>query len=321
MIFFFYGRDTYRSKKKLNEVIEKYGDARKDEANLKIFDFKGTMGVARSFFRDFEDAVCHAPLFRSRKLVILKNTFLDKEFQEKFLKSSDFFLGLEDTILFYEERSIDKKAGKLFEFLKTRARSQEFAPLKGQKLKEWVKKEFAIHQTEIEAGALDELACNNNDDLWRLSNEIKKIACYKNGEKITKKDIEILINSNAESNIFKTVEAIAERDKKTALRLLHKHLEKGDAPSYLLSMVVYQFRNLLIVKRLLETRKSRPAILKESGLHPYVFNRICSRAQCFTLRELKEIYQKIFQVELSVVTGKMDPVIALDLLVSEFKNI
>jgi DNA polymerase-3 subunit delta len=41
------------------------------------------------------------------------------------------------------------------------------------------------------------------------------------------------------------------------------------------------------------------------------------QAQRFTLWQLKKIYQKIFQVDLAIKTGKVEPETALDLFIAE----
>jgi len=150
-----------------------------------------------------------------------------------------------------------------------------------------------------------------------LSNEIKKLANYKNKEKIENKDIELLVKPKIESDIFKTIDAIAVKNKKQALELIKKHLEKGDSPLYLLSMINFQFRNLLQVRDLIERQKSFYVFSKKTQLHPYVIKKSYSQAQKFKISELKKIYQKIFEVDLNIKTGKVEPETALDFLIAE----
>jgi len=155
------------------------------------------------------------------------------------------------------------------------------------------------------------------NDLWQMSNEIKKLASFKNNKTLRIEDIELLVRSKIETDIFKTIDAIAEKNKKQALNLFHKHLEKGDSPLYLLSMINYQFRNLLIVKDLIEKHKPYDVILKKSGLHPFVVKKSYYQSQRFTFQELKKIFQKIFKADLDIKTGRIQPEIALDLLIAE----
>ena len=127
----------------------------------------------------------------------------------------------------------------------------------------------------------------------------------------------ILTKSKIETDIFATIDAFSAKDKKKALKLLHRHLEKGDSPLYLLSMLKFQISNLLIVKDLIERKTSYSHILNKSNLHPYVVKKNWNLAQKFDLEQLKKIYRKIFKLELKIKTGKIDPALALDVLITE----
>ena len=310
MIIFLYGPDTYRSRQKLNEIIEHYKKIHKSGLNLKYFDGKELNP------EDFRDEIQQISMFAEKKLIILKDVFLNREFKERFLKDSKNFINSKDVILFFEAGEVPKD-DSLFKLLKKYAKSQEFKPLGGEQLRRWVKKEFENFKTKIDEKALIKLIAFVDNNLWQMANEIKKLVSYKRGEKIKREDVELLVRPKIETDIFKTIDAIASKNKKQALELLHKHLEKGDSPLYLLSMINFQFRNLLIIKDLI--RKGRPfyTFQKATSLHPYVVKKSYSQTQRFTIEELKKIYLKIFQVDLAVKTGKAEPETALDLLIAE----
>ncbi|MCK4782048.1 DNA polymerase III subunit delta [Candidatus Parcubacteria bacterium] len=301
MIIFLYGQDVYRSRKKLREIIEHYEKVRKSGLNLKVFDL-----FAQVFsFQDFKDVIRSASMFKEKKLIILKNIFSSSDFQEKFLKEKEKYLKSEDVILFYCEEKI--AANKpLFKFLKQRAKAQEFKLLEGIELKNWLRREFKSYNSRISPEALEKLIAFVGNDLWRFSNEIRKLVSFKNKKQIERQDVELLVKPKIETDIFKTIDAIALRNKNQALKFLHKHLEKGDSPLYLLSMINFQFRNLLMVKE-----QSRPV-----GMHPYVARKSMEQARKFSLEELKKIYLKIFQADLSIKTGRIEAGAALDLLVT-----
>jgi len=73
-----------------------------------------------------------------------------------------------------------------------------------------------------------------------------------------------------------------------------------------------------MIKDLTEKHYPYSSILKISKLHPFVLKKSWYLVNKFTLPELKKIYQKIFQVDLAIKTGKINPEIALDLVISDF---
>ena len=310
MIIFLYGPDTYRSQQKLNEIVAHYQRIHQTGLNLKRFDFK------ESRFQDFIDEFQTVSMFGEKKLLILTNVFLGQESRENFPEQGEKFLKSRDLILILEKGEPDKRT-RLFKFLEKNAKSQEFNFLQGEKLKNWAKKEFSQYQKEISPEALNKLVYFVGNDLWRLNNEVRKLVNFKKKGKIQVEDIETLIKPEIETDIFKTIDALATKNRKQAILLIHKHLEKGDNPLYLFSMINFQFRNLLIIKDLIERGSGFYALAKETRLHPYVVKKTYAQAQKFTLQELKKIYQKIFQIDLKIKTGQLDAQLALDLFIAE----
>jgi len=322
MIIFHYGPDSYRSRQKLNEIIEHYKKTHQTGLNLRQFEGKDLD------FQDFKNELQTIPMFQEKKLLVLDNVFANKSFKEEFLKNSGKLAKSEHVIIFYEAKEVALN-DSLFKFLKKEAKVQEFLMFNTSQLRSWLKKEFARYQTVIEPRALDKLIDFVGNNLWQLSNEVKKLVSYKSGKRVDEaiasslpfanarvievKDVELLVKSKLETDIFKTIDAIALKRKRQALNLLHQHLEKGDSPLYLLTMINYQFRNILAIKDLLE--KGKP--LSNSKLHPFVIKKSYQQARQFSFSELKKIYRKIFEVDYNIKTGKLEPQTALDLLIAE----
>jgi len=306
MIIFLYGQDTYRSNQKLKEIIRHYKKTHKSGLNLKYFD--GT----KLNIQDFKDEIEQISMFKEKKLVVLADIFSNSEFKKKFLEKRKDFMNSKDIILFYERNKLSKRDA-LFSFLKKHAKSQEFEFLDEKRLKNWVEKEIKNLGGEIQDRALELLVVSVGSDLWQMTNEIRKLISFKNGEIINSRDVGLLVRPKIEPDIFKTIDAIASKDKKRAIKLLKKHLEKGDSPFYLFTMINFQFRNLLIIKDLIEKNLSP---YSSTGLHPYVVKKSLALSNKFEAFELKKIYQKIFEADFKIKIGQIDPETALDLLIT-----
>ncbi len=303
MIYLFYGKDDYRIKQRLEEIIR---EEKKTSKNLNLKNLQGS-------YRDFKDEFSQVPMFKEKNIFVLTDFFSDSDFKENFVKDGKKFADSQDLIIFCEKKDIPAK-DSLLVFLKKNAKVEFFRPLQGEQLKSWIQKEARMLSAQMERGASEKLIEFVGNDLWRLANEIRKLAAYKKeSRKIEREDVELMVKPNIEADIFKTIDALAGKDKKTALSLLHKHLEKGDTPLYLLSMITFQFRNIIAVKDLAERGQS----LQKAGLHPYVAQKSSRQARSFTLDELKKIYRKIFQVDYKIKTGKLEASLALDLFIAE----
>lgn len=310
MIIFIYGQDTYRSRRKLKEIIEHYKRTLGKDLDLKNINGK-TVNL-----KELEDEIQQISMFSKKKLIVMYDALQNSRFKNELFPLVKRLNKLQVLVLFYETSNLSGK-DKLFKLLKKEGSSQEFKPLTGNDLRNWAIKEFESFGVAIKKSIVEKMINFIGNDLWRFSNEIRKIVTYKRREIIKEEDVDLLIKPSVETDIFKTIDAFAERNKKKAILLIRKHLKKGDSPLYLLSMINYQFRNLLLVKSLIEEGKPLYLISKEAEIHPYVVKKTYTQAGKFNISDLKRDYQKIFQADIDVKTGKLDPQTALDLLIAK----
>lgn len=307
MIIFLYGQDTYRSRRKLNEFVARYKEVHKEGSGLRRLEGRDLD------FRSFQQEIETGTIFGEKKLFILEGVFSNQEFKDLFIKNKKRILSSNTTILIYETKKIEKK-DRFFKFLLKNSKTQEFGFLKGRQLEKWAISEFSRYRVKIQQRALSQLIDFVGPDTWRMTNEIRKLSSYKGRNSVVEEDdVRALVKPKIESDIFKTINAIAKKDRKTALGLIRAHLNSGESPFYLFSMIDFQFRNLLVVKDLLERGLSPYS----SGIHPYVIKKTLPLLGKFTSGQLKKIYRRLFELDLEIKSGKMSPELGLDLLVTE----
>ena len=309
MIILLYGEDTFRLRQKLIEVIEEYQAKHKTGLNLMRF-------KENNFdFDKVRERIESISMFNEKKLITLENALDDKSFSEEFLKyikKNKLKDNPEVIVVFYQEsKSVN------LPFIRQASMFEEFKPLLGNDLINWLKKQASKNKVNINPEVLRKLVAYVGNDLWQLNNELNKLGSYKAGQVINEQDIDLLIKSKIDADIFKTLDALAKRDKKTAFRLLHEHLEQGENEIYLFSMFIYQIRVLLKLKDLIEKGTSFYDLPKLSGLHPFVVKKSSEQLNNFKLEQLKNIYKYLLKIELGLKKGRLDGSAALDLLVAE----
>jgi DNA polymerase-3 subunit delta len=309
MILLLYGEDTFRLKRKLNEIINYYKKKHKSGLNLRFLDLR------EKNFEDFKNEIQSSPMFSEKKFLILENASLNSTFKEKFLKEIEKFKSQDIILLFLEKQNVLKDP--FFQELKKHSKYQEFKPLNLLKLKYWVREEFKRYGKEIEKEALFRLIELIGNDLWQLDNEIKKLVNFQKGNKITVEDVKKLVPENTRVDVFKTIDAIAANNKKRALKLLNSLFEKGEKPSFLIAMLKFQFRNLLLIKDLIERGKTQREIILSLNLHSFLVRKLFPLAKRFNKEKLKRIYFQIFNLENKIKTGKIDPKLSLEIFVSQ----
>ena len=308
MIYFIFGEDSYRSREKLEEITGEYKRVHKSGLNL--------IYINAVDFDEFYNSFKAVSMFSEKKLIIVKDVFGNIKFQEDFSEKIKKIKESTDIIIVYENKTADKRT-KFFKGLQKYAKCQEFNHLQGVSLKKWVASQFEKSKAKINDEALSLLTTYSNGNLWELSNEINKLSNYKAGSVVERGDVELMARPAVENDIFKTIESLALKDKKQALSLVYKHLERGDNPLYLLSMISYQFKNLLIIKELQGVHTPYGEMAKKSGLHPFVVQKTSYMCDRFSMQDLKKIYLRIFQIDSDIKIGKIDSETALDLFIAE----
>ena len=314
MIIFLYGEDSYRSRQKLNQIKEKFKKSDPSNINLAILDGEKTS------LEEIRKTIQAVPFLAKKRLVIIEN-LLTKNKNKTLLEELANYIKKrkisESTVLvFWEENKPDERT-KLFKLLKKPGRAQEFKLLSGYSLSRWIKGEIEKRGGKIERKAIEKLAAYVGNDLWQMSNEIDKLISYQALKPITSENVEVLVKAKLDTNIFNLIDAIGEKNRKGALKLLQDQIESGAHPLYLLTMIIYQFRNLLIIKDLIEQGLNQYQIQKETKIHPFVVQKTFSQARNFSLNELKKIYQKLLETDIALKTSKIEPNLALDLLITK----
>lgn len=318
MIIFLYGEDEFRSSRKLVEIKKKFLEKNPDSASG-LFDFAESETKIDSFLMKLSSG----GLFSSKKLAIVKNILRNKTAAEDkslldFLKKENKGEMEDITLVFWEKEKIDKKM-KLVKFLLEKAKKQEFGLLLGAKLTSWIIAEIQGRSegaVSINPKAAEKLSVFVGNNLSLLAKEIEKLVAYKNKGEISEEDVELLVKSKINTDIFRTIDALSCGDKKTAAGLLHDHLNAGEDPFYLLSMYFFQFRNLLKVKPLAEKNMTQGEIAAKLKIHPFVAKKSVEQGRNFSLVRLKELYKKLCDIDAEAKTGKVDIELALDKFVA-----
>jgi DNA polymerase-3 subunit delta len=303
MLIFLYGPDTFRLSRKLGQIIEEY-KKRASGFGFSVFD------AQESDVKDFFSGMRQNSLFPEKKFIVVKNPISNKDFKELLIDNFSAVAGSGHNVVFCQEGKV-LKTDRLLSVFKKNAEIQEFIPLEGDKLEAWVSREFDGAGSSADEQAVRALARKVGSDLWRAENEVQKLAHFITGRRITAEDVEKNVVQTIDSNIFKTIDAVASRDKKQAIRLIREHVDKGDHPLYLLSMIATQFKNLVMVKS-----GGVSGGAARLGIHPYVFGKTVAQARSFGLDELTNIYHKVCQTDFDVKTGRVSPEAGLDLLIA-----
>lgn len=328
MIIFLYGPDTFRSRQKLKEIKEKF-IREIDKSGLNI----ETLNGADLEVQEFEKAIATPPFLAKKRLVIIEDLIaknkgqkLQKEILETLEKNS-----LQDTIIVFWEGNLDqpkakklrskisaKRSNLLFARLQKEKYAQEFDLLSEAEVYRFTETEIKKRGGKIQIPALKLLVDLVGNDLWQMNSEIDKLLALSKNEIIGLEMVENLVKNKLEEDIFKLTDALGQKNKKLALKLLADQLENNASPTELLAKITWQFRNLLIVKNFVEKNGAgypSQRLTFQLGLHPFVVKKTLDQVKNHDLNQLKKIYQNLLKIDYKIKTSSIDPEVLFDLLI------
>ena len=322
MLNFLHGPDTFRSRRALNDLKERFSQTNKNAGlNTTVLYGETVDAVA------FERAVSTTPFLAKKRLVIVER-LLEKNRGKKIIADVVGLLPRVDqqaTVLIFWEGELPSQrrsskatqAGdELLEKLRRAVKVQAFNLLEPTAVRQWTTAEVARRNGTIEPAAVTVLADRVGNDLWQLNSELDKLVAYRAGGTITAADVEMLVQTAFDDDVFKLTDAIGRRQKALALRLLTDQLQSGTSPTQLLASITWQFRNLLLVKLLLnEPGPSQSRRAQPLGLHPFVVKKTTAQASRYQLDDLKKIYSRLSNIEHKIKTSRAAPEVLLNLLV------
>jgi DNA polymerase-3 subunit delta len=188
----------------------------------------------------------------------------------------------------------------------------------GADLERWILSRTAVRGGRMSPRAavlLGELA---GDSLWALTHEVDKLCLYAKGRLITDKDVKLLTSQARDANVFALVDAIVEMRVSTAMQLLHRLIDEGASPTYLLSMLARQLRLMVQAQELRATDLSVSAKREALGVSAkFRIDKLMDQSGKYSMSRLTEVYERLLETDLAIKTGRWRDDLALDLLVAE----
>jgi len=249
-LYFLYGTEEYIKKEFIGELVKNTLPEKNRAFNLDIFH-------GDEFDRNsFDDRMSSFPLFAERRVVILKR------FEDLNASGKDLVLErsekVPDSMVFIVESGEDKPATVRSKAMKKAADkggvSFRFDKLSEGETMNRVAERFRKEGLSIEREALELLVDSVGTGLSDLINEVDKIVLHTGESKrVTRDDIKDIIGRYRTENLFDILNDLTSaRNVPTAVRNINRLIDAGEAPIFVLAMLLKRTVQLLQVKMLQE---------------------------------------------------------------------
>jgi len=190
---------------------------------------------------------------------------------------------------------------------------------KGQALEKWIINRAKSAQVKIAPEAATLLANFSGNHLRLLANELDKLATYAGKDAtITVQDVRQLSAQVQEARIFDLTDALAQRNRKQALNILHDLLSDGEQAIALIGIIISQTRRLILVKELAQKGMRAGQVASTLGMPPFLADKCLRQVSNFSAIQLENAYRQLMATDASLKRSRMAPEMALDLLVVNF---
>ena len=312
-------------------LIEQRLEGREQEWNLERFNAQeilktsGESGINR--IDDFLISCETLPMLTDRKVIRIDNFELVKKSRNNIEKNNQHLL--------YEtvEKIIKNPPESIwFVFTSTAMREQDFSnPLFHSIKQTGLIKKFTAHENAtplnwvIQRGDTKGLPLSAEvarllidivgSDLMDLDHELEKLSLYLSGAKITEEMIKEHIRGHKHFSVFRMTDALSRKELLPALEILEQQLQVTPREHVrLFSLIIMQFRRLLIIHSMLDQFYKETEIIKKISLPAFLSKQVLAQARNFTSVELQNIYSELAELDLRIkFQSSLAPLILQDL--------
>jgi len=244
-------------------------------------------------------------LFAEKRFLILRNFLRDAD-QEEQKKLAEYLNKIEEDCIFVlTESAIPDRRTTLYKKLIKEAKSEEFKAWLPAQTTRWIVEKIQKSGGSIDSNTATYLVECTGGELFQVNSEVQKLLAFAKTKKITRADIDELTHKNLIVVIFDLMDAIGQKQLTSALKLFRNLVESGESPWQIFSMIVRQFRILILVNDLLGRGLNAKQISEKLKMHPYVIQKALPQSRNFTFKKLTEIYDKLLDLDIRLKTGKI----------------
>lgn len=347
-IFILHGDDQVAIQKFIRQREAQLGDADMAEMSISRLDGKT---VSES---DLRNAALAASFFSSERLVILTNPLAkidskrgsssdedapeggsskSKSAKTNFLKFLDDVPETTTLVLILEDQQKWRAGAPGWEVLTDKHFLIKWAadhgstcqviglPLPSEReMPGWIQKKTRELGGKISLEAASELAGYVVNDTRLATLEIDKLITYTNGRQIEADDVMTISTSVASATIWNLTDAIGERDARKALAVLHQLMETLDVRGEIFPMIIWQFRQLLLGREVLDEGGSTGDLMRELHVADFQARKLIGQVQRFKLSQLRQAYRQIMSIEEESKRGSTDLGVMLDQLIVQLSS-
>ncbi len=227
-----------------------------------------------------------------------------------------------ESIVVFLAPQVDRRK-RFYKFFAKADAAIECSPLKGKVLSDWIKAKASGFGKRIDYAALEKLLYAGDGNLHYYTTELAKYATYLNDDQdtITAEIVERLFSGDLQGSVFRLADALTEGNLEKAVSLLHLLLRKREKPLQILFMLARHYRLVLHAKGLEADHIAHGEYAKLLGVPSFAVSKLKRQAAFYGQRTIVDVLLTFQDIDKKIKTGVLDPVSALELILSRINHI
>ncbi|MEY4744390.1 MAG: hypothetical protein RL272_335 [Candidatus Parcubacteria bacterium] len=317
MFFLLYGEDTYRSKKKLAAMRERFS-ATRDASGLNT----RALRAKEDDIDAVSEAVFASPFLAEKKLVVLEGYLrapaADQERIEAMLGRKP-----ESTVaIFFEDvGAAGLSKSPLLPFLARQKFTEECTALTGAQIERALVDECASQGVTLPPKTARAILSVVGEDSWQLHEEASKLCAYAKATgatAVTDAAVGLLVAGAREESLFALIDACTEGRCADAMSMLERLLDTGTSELQVVAMLEKQYRTLIAAADFIERgERDKNVVAKRLGIHPFPAGKAMAAARRHSPASLRARYGVLLEIERQMKTSAGAPNALLGLFMAK----
>ncbi len=257
------------------------------------------------------------PFMAERRVVIIKESGAFDLKPGKMGELADLMQDIpESATVIWIESKVDKRS-KFYKAVQKHGYVVEFKRLGENELLTWIGQEVKRKGVQLDRNTASYFLSLTGNDMVRIQMELEKLTSYaKERGIISREDVDSIVSVTIENSIFKLTDHLGNQQPAAAYRIYRQLLEDNEPVQRIFFMMIRQFR--LLYKASLMQGADRNAVAKELGVPSFAAGNYQNQARRFGEKRLKELLNKLLDLDTATKTGELDAEEAATLVILQY---
>jgi DNA polymerase-3 subunit delta len=295
-LYFIYGEEEFLVDRAVQRLVDKLVSPDFRDFNFTLFYGKECRGE-----QIIENAMT-LPMFAERRVILVKRA---EELQAETLELLIPYLHSPspESCIVFQGAKIDQRR-KFFLELKKTDLLIEYKKMKDEQLPGFIQREAERGGKRFEAAAAEMLVYYSGNNLRELVSQIEKLSAYAGQRSaITVDDVRSMASDTKIDTAFELADALGNRNLDRAVRQMQTIARDADALFPLVGALARHFRQLTMIKELLDKRIPQDEISRRVKINPYFLKGMLQQANKFRMAEFRKILTLLHELDIGLKSG------------------